>query len=180
VAQAQAQEPAQLAQRSERRRERDSDRSERRRDRQSESAEPAQQATEAEISREMAAALNDDRPASALDGDELRKRIELLREAMEAGVLSRGQRRQVQVRIMADREALEARTAARQDEAPATETRERAARQDEAPVTETRERRPERERQPERARAAEIPQAEVTQQAREILSSSRWAIGRRR
>jgi outer membrane protein OmpA-like peptidoglycan-associated protein len=148
--QAQPQEPAQFAQRSERRRERESDRSERRRER----SEPAQQATQAQISREMAAALNDNRPASALDGDELRNRIEVLREVIELGVLSRDQRRQVQVRIMADREALETRRAARQDQAPATETRER---------------------RPERERAAEIPQAEVTQQAREILADPKPA-----
>lgn len=105
-------------------------------------------------SADVAAALADSRPSSGLSEDQLRKRIQVLRRAVQSGALSGAQRRQANAIIKADRDELQSRRQAGQKEEKAAET-----------TTET-----------QSQRKAKEPQAtEVNARAQELLSDKRPA-----
>ena len=111
-------------------------------------------ASELQLSPGMIAALRDTRPASELEPGELRERIQTLRSIGQLEGLNEDERAEVRARMTADREALQARRTAGQEQAAPQATPETAPRQ---------------------SRAEKMPEAEVEQTAQAIMSDSRPA-----
>ena len=129
---------------------------------QAQTQQPAPQAPAAarpELSPGMIAALRDNRPASELEPGDLRERIRTLRSVMQLDGLTEEERSQVRARMQADREFLQSRRDAGEQQAAPEQT----------PETQT----PEQE--PRQAKAEKMPEAEVEQKAQAIMSDNRPA-----
>lgn len=122
--QAQQQQAAQQQQKAQRQQEKAQRLQQKAQQQQSQQAQTSQEQPAA--SADVAAALADSRPSSGLSDDQLRKRIQVLRRAVQSGSLSGAQRRQANAIIKADRDELQSRRQAAQTEEKAAETAQEA------------------------------------------------------